>query len=188
MKSSDVPIPEPCGEDWAGMTGDERRRFCARCDQHVHDLSAMTETEARAVVATPEVCVRYTVDPDDHIRFRSRRRFLARALLAAGAAVSLPAAASVQHTSGEPGLVRWALDALEAWWSEGDGVMVEMVGQPVVAMGTSAVEPPPADPEPPATEAPVETEPERPVQVLGRLPVRPRKLQGKPARPIHTED
>lgn len=105
MKSSDVPIPQPCAENWSEMSGNEQRRFCARCDQHVHDLSAMTEAEARVVVEQPEVCVRYTVEADDRIRFRSRRRFLARALLAAGAVASLPAAASVQRAAGETGLL-----------------------------------------------------------------------------------
>lgn len=33
--------------DWNAMAGDERKRFCAGCQKHVFNLSAMTQGEAR---------------------------------------------------------------------------------------------------------------------------------------------
>ena len=43
------------------MDGDARVRFCGECEQHVYNLSTMTETEARRLVAEREgsVCVRF---------------------------------------------------------------------------------------------------------------------------------
>ncbi len=43
------------------MEGDERKRFCAECGKHVHNLSAMTEGEARtfADVTQGRECVAY---------------------------------------------------------------------------------------------------------------------------------
>ncbi|MFO7561599.1 MAG: hypothetical protein R6X02_03060 [Enhygromyxa sp.] len=53
----------------------ESRRFCLVCTKNVHDLSAMTEQTARAVLASESakgrVCVRYTTDASGKIRFRT---------------------------------------------------------------------------------------------------------------------
>ncbi|HVI01471.1 MAG TPA: hypothetical protein VM869_22290 [Enhygromyxa sp.] len=51
------------------------RRFCDICTKHVHDLSAMTEPMARAVLASESakgrVCVRYTSDSAGNIKFKA---------------------------------------------------------------------------------------------------------------------
>lgn len=46
------------------MRGDDRVRFCAHCQRHVHDLSAMTEDEATRLICDQagELCVRYSRD------------------------------------------------------------------------------------------------------------------------------
>ena len=67
MHQTEVPIPSPCPADWNAMTGDARKRFCSTCDKHVHDLSAMTERQAR-VAAKPGSCVRYAHDRFGRIR------------------------------------------------------------------------------------------------------------------------
>ncbi len=43
------------------MDGDERVRFCRECNRNVYNLSAMTDAEARRVVAEREgrLCVRF---------------------------------------------------------------------------------------------------------------------------------
>ncbi len=56
-----VEIASPCSADWNSMAGDDRRRFCAQCKLHVHDLSRMTRDEAEELVrgaANGRVCVR----------------------------------------------------------------------------------------------------------------------------------
>src|SRR5690349_181738 len=69
-----LPIAEPCHEDWDAMEPRERGRFCASCKKDVHDLSAMTEDEARdflRVRAGTRLCVNYRHDPAGRIQFRA---------------------------------------------------------------------------------------------------------------------
>ncbi|HEX5050174.1 MAG TPA: hypothetical protein VFZ65_00250 [Planctomycetota bacterium] len=57
-----ISIASPCSADWNRMQGDERRRFCASCKLHVHDLSGMTAAEATALLQQAgggRVCVRF---------------------------------------------------------------------------------------------------------------------------------
>lgn len=56
-----ISIASPCSADWNRMQGDDRRRFCADCRLHVHDLSRMSADEAMALlqdVGRQRVCVR----------------------------------------------------------------------------------------------------------------------------------
>ena len=79
-----LPIARPCGESFAEMPGDERTRFCAKCNQEVHDLSAGTEEEAGAIfrrAGGKRACVRFARDASGAVRFG----------LAAAAALSLAA-------------------------------------------------------------------------------------------------
>ncbi len=75
MRMSELPIAEPCHEAWDAMDRSPgARRFCDRCTKHVHDLSALTEPEARAVLAsagTERICVRYRVDGSGVLKFRA---------------------------------------------------------------------------------------------------------------------
>ena len=78
MRKSELPISNPCDEDWGGMRRDPgARRFCDQCSKHVHDLTSMTEDEARAVLAgagSERICVRYRVDGRGTLRFRQAAR------------------------------------------------------------------------------------------------------------------
>lgn len=102
LTKAELPIPNPCGFDFAKMTRAEaNRRFCASCRKHVHDLTLLTEAEARALIASPrtaELCVRYVADakgrvvfvpdvPATRLTYR-KRTVLAAAALAAAAAAS----------------------------------------------------------------------------------------------------
>jgi hypothetical protein len=113
MHASEIPIASPCGADWRTMKPTDTKRFCESCQKHVHDLSAMTRDEARAVLASPPVeglCVRYLHDAHGDIVFRQgpiAPTLLVRAkrLATAAAAAALPlamAACAGNATTGSP--------------------------------------------------------------------------------------
>lgn len=57
-----IDVAAPCPASWAGMTGDERKRFCAECKLHVYNLSDMTRNQAVRLVRKAEgkrLCVRF---------------------------------------------------------------------------------------------------------------------------------
>ena len=56
-----VRIASPCGEDWEAMYGDDRVRFCGKCQLNVYNLSAMTRVEAERLIAGREgrLCARF---------------------------------------------------------------------------------------------------------------------------------
>lgn len=177
MHRDQLPIPEPCSADWDAMTGGSRKRFCDHCSKHVHDLSAMTEAEAGAVLEEPGVCVRYTVKPDGGIRFRSRRTFLAGA---AASLIALPAAAKTTSTDESPGLLAWLMDRIEDVFTEEEPLEV-LAGEPVVVK----TEPPPAPVGPTGGAEEVGSEE---LVVMGDVAVEPPpRLMGKPALPPEPE-
>jgi hypothetical protein len=53
-------IATPCSADWNEMAGDERVRFCGKCEKNVYNLSAMTREAGEALVREKEgrMCVR----------------------------------------------------------------------------------------------------------------------------------
>ena len=148
MQRDEAPIRTPCSADWAAMTGDDARRFCSLCNQHVHNLSAMTEADARAVVAQEDVCVRYTVNPRTQaIRHRVPRRFAVRALTAATltAGLALPAAAAISKEPGQVGLLQRAWSALTDWRSGPDELVLGGLQVAEVPTEEPAVTDEPAD-------------------------------------------
>lgn len=92
------------------MSGDDRRRFCASCKLHVHDLSAMTKMQALAFlqrVGQGHACVRLfrradgtmlTRDCPVGVRQRMRRMIARAAALWVALATGL--AACVRQSSG----------------------------------------------------------------------------------------
>ena len=50
MKSNPSPwtITKPCSANWDKMRGDDKRRFCEHCQKHVHNVSAMNQSEREA--------------------------------------------------------------------------------------------------------------------------------------------
>jgi hypothetical protein len=92
MRRASLPISQPCNADWERMDGDGAVRFCRRCEQQVHDLSAMSEAEARVFLARGgQPCIRYSHDAG-RIRFAERPGALPR--LAAAAALAFGSLAS----------------------------------------------------------------------------------------------
>lgn len=62
-------VENPCPVPWSTMTGgdaSDRSRFCAHCDRHVHNLSAMTASAAEKLVceSAGRLCVAYYPNPD----------------------------------------------------------------------------------------------------------------------------
>ena len=77
MRRGQLPILNPCQEDYGAMRGPAQRRFCDKCDKHVHNLSEMTEREATALLGAQDgarICVRYRVASDGRVRFRPEAR------------------------------------------------------------------------------------------------------------------
>ncbi len=74
MHRLQLPILDPCHEDWDAMQAEGGKRFCDVCTKHVHDLSSMTERKARDTLTVERtkgrVCVRYRVAADGEIRFK----------------------------------------------------------------------------------------------------------------------
>ena len=50
IRPESLTVASPCPEDWSRMEGDEKRRYCGRCQLHVYNLSAMTTAEAAELV------------------------------------------------------------------------------------------------------------------------------------------
>ena len=91
MHKSEIEIPKPCDEPWDAMSGCGVKRHCARCDQSVYDLSALSEAEARALLANPpaKLCVSYLLDEQGVIVLRRKPS----KSLAIGLALSVAASA-----------------------------------------------------------------------------------------------
>ena len=140
-------IASPCHESWDNMIGDERTRFCARCQKNVHNISEMTRDEAETFLEANAgaACVRMYRRTDGTIltadcpvgvrKKRVRRLFLAT--IGGGLAA--------------------AAGALAIWRYEEATVMgeIEVAGKPAVpyfaepphvgqAMGTATASAPPA--------------------------------------------
>jgi hypothetical protein len=58
---ANVRIASPCNARWGHMVGDDRARFCAQCQKHVYNFSAMTAEEAAALIRDKEgrLCARF---------------------------------------------------------------------------------------------------------------------------------
>jgi hypothetical protein len=61
-----IRIATPCNADWDEMTGDDRVRFCGKCEKNVYDLSSLSRIEAEKLVGEREgrMCVRFYQRPD----------------------------------------------------------------------------------------------------------------------------
>lgn len=77
MHKDNLPIAKPCHVDFDAMTRGDKSRFCGACKKHVHELTKLTESEARALLTAPSaegLCVRYVHDDLGHVVFRDTFR------------------------------------------------------------------------------------------------------------------
>ncbi len=75
-KPKGLALAFDCPEDWETFRGDARRRLCDKCAKHVHDLSALTYTEAKTLLDPSNaqaLCVRYRYDARGRVLLRSER-------------------------------------------------------------------------------------------------------------------
>ena len=65
-----LEIANPCPIDFHAMPADGRARFCAHCERHVHDLSAMRSDEVVDLVCrnADGLCVRFERTADGQIK------------------------------------------------------------------------------------------------------------------------
>ena len=71
---SKLPIPiDACPRRYADMTAEgPTSRHCEACDKSVHDLSALTQPEAAALLAErDDLCVRFLYAPDGRVVHRA---------------------------------------------------------------------------------------------------------------------
>ena len=103
-----VHVAAPCQADWNQMMGDERVRFCGECSLNVFNLSAMTRSEAEALIARSEgrLCVKFyrrrdgsIITQDCPVGLRAIRRRVSYLAKAIGSAVlSFMAVVGVHET------------------------------------------------------------------------------------------
>ncbi len=175
MRASDLEIPEPCAENWDEMTVQERGRHCAVCRQTVHDLSTMTEAQARALLdEDADICISYEqVGGDVVLRPQplippSR---LTRLPLVASAGLSVVLAACAPHGEG-PSLDERAQEPPA--FLEVTPSIPAREAEPCDGPSQAIPEPPEAEPT-----AHSEIKPKRPSRMKGRLP----RKTGKRAPP-----
>ena len=85
-----LTVASPCSESWDAMPGDDRKRFCDRCQLNVFNLSAMSEEEAERFLNRPEgpPCVRFYLRRDGTVLMKDcpvgwRRKIAKRLAVAA---------------------------------------------------------------------------------------------------------
>jgi hypothetical protein len=64
-----ITIARPCAVPWDEMQGDDRTRFCNKCNQQFHQLSELTAAEAERLLAEADwsVCVRLELRRDGKV-------------------------------------------------------------------------------------------------------------------------
>lgn len=156
MRAADIEIPKPCHEAWDAMTPTQRGRHCEACRQTVHDLSSMTERQAKKLLSSGEdVCISYTENADGSVELRpcalvpltSLTRRLPRV---AAAGLTLALAACAPHGEAP------SLDA------EQDKAPASLRYTPFIPEAEPCESAPPVVEEPPMVETPVPTEVDEP--------------------------
>lgn len=90
MRRERLKIDQPCSADWERMDGDGVVRVCRLCNKHVHDLTQMSEAEARELLSSADPpCVRYLYDAQGAVLFAERPQRSLSPGLAAAAALAL---------------------------------------------------------------------------------------------------
>lgn len=120
-----LPITRPCPAEL-----DPRDGWCDHCAHEVVDLSAMTETDARALLHERRgqtLCVRYQARADETIAFAPARRAPIRFAMVAMLAVALSGCARMyEATHGHPP----PDDPDVAWVTAADGCPVRPTFEP----------------------------------------------------------
>jgi hypothetical protein len=112
MKAKQLPVSDPCQQPWRTMqrSSDGTRR-CQSCNTKVHDVSAMTKSQAKRFLdddANHDACIRYMVKSGDVVfaepvlaadsLLPRIRNLAAAALVVAGAQTMVTSMAKVDDT------------------------------------------------------------------------------------------
>jgi len=110
-----MSIASPCSANWSDMVGDEKSRYCGKCEKNVYNLSAMTREEAELTILGKggDLCVRLfqradgtVLTQDCPVGVRRKRLRLAGVLAIgstlAGASAALFAQAADEVLSDDP--------------------------------------------------------------------------------------
>lgn len=182
MRRGQLPILNPCHEDYGAMRGPSVRRFCDKCDKHVHNLSEMTEREAKSLLDGQHgarICVRYRVGTDGQVRFRPEVR---RAGFVA--VLSLAMAACTGYA--EPDTLESPDAAMVCRDASGYAVDCALAGVGIIpdaAPEPSAAEPEPAPEPEPEPEVPAVPEPEE-YELMGDIAYEPTSSEAVEPCPI----
>jgi hypothetical protein len=85
-------LASPCHEKWDAMSGDERKRFCAKCQLHVFNLKELTEAEVTTLLSSGgRVCGRLYRRTDGTVLLKDCPTGVARLRRRALAALSVAA-------------------------------------------------------------------------------------------------
>lgn len=172
------------------MEGPAQRRFCDKCDKHVHNLSEMTERQATALLDAQDgapMCVRYRVGGDGRIRFRPEVR---RAGFVA--VLSLAMAACTGYA--EPGSLESPDAAMVCRDASGYAVDCELAQLETIPDAVPEPTPSqqePAEPEPEPTPKPEEVEPVEEYELMGDIAYEPmpsEKVEPCPLPPRAIDD
>jgi len=102
-----VDVPNPCEVDWEDMIGDERGRYCGRCQKTVRNLSVLDGDEI-AVVLERGDCVSFLYREDASIITaesgvsRGTAAFAPAAAVVLAATMALTLGCDVGRTTGDP--------------------------------------------------------------------------------------
>lgn len=160
-----LQVASPCTADWNTMEGDDRCRFCSRCQKNVYNLEGLSETEIRELAGSQDspFCARFYQRADGMVltsncpvgaadsRRRLRKRITVLAFvgfIAAGIA-NFARASSSEAGSDSPLLVTQWINELKQYL----GIGVTTVPPEEVLMGEICIPEPPdvpeSDPAPP---------------------------------------
>jgi hypothetical protein len=91
-----LPIAKPC----TAFVPTADSSWCPKCERHVHDLSAMTQTEVRRFLvrhAGRRICVAYRFSPDGTLVLRPEPRPIGMLLVTLGLAACTGYAPQIEH-------------------------------------------------------------------------------------------
>jgi hypothetical protein len=141
-----LPIANRCKESFAAMRGDDKTRFCDTCGKHVHDLSARSEQETRALLDASRgtrLCVRYARDASGAVLFGAATLAAAISVTscahhppnAPAAPPALAAAATEDHDMGD--MIPDSYDLCPEATEDRSGSVDDSDGCPVVDAGAA---------------------------------------------------
>ena len=113
-----VQIASPCPVSWESMSGDDRERFCGKCEKSVYDLSAMTADQAVELIREKQgkMCIQIYRRADGTVQtedcpsgLKKLRQAMAKKVACAIAAVgwlgiSIPASAQTAPANSNAGI------------------------------------------------------------------------------------